>query len=337
MQFIVTKFSEPSKLASNLLISFFPTAAVIARKYLNGFDLFYNCNTLQIEFAWTSKLIVVKNDIYKSWDYTKVDYAQQEIQSYAYNDLGFSQPSYEACYQNNNIFLNATDMIQFDHKTQTMVAFSNFPQYEPCIIIISGLDINSNTVKLFNLISLYGNVAKIQFLPHQRGTAIVQMFDQMSAECCIRYLNNVQIGPYSRMKVNWSNQPYEFYSGSPYRLSDNSMSFKDFTESKNQRFLIPRPSYWIQPPSNVVRFYNTPSHMNEELLMEILRNHNVTPSELRFFPVDEGSRLTRGLIKFLTIEEAIDAIVACNNIEIKSLTNSTFFMKLCFSYVLFNR
>lgn len=304
-------------------------AAALAREYLNGFDLFSNCNKLQIEFAWTSKLLVVRNDIRKCWDYTRDSQQQAEV---SYNDSGFSQMSSEACYQNYNAPQVSFNM-QLQQNIPSMIAFSNVQQYcVPNILIISGLDGNSsNTIKLFNLISLFGNISKIQFLPNQLGTAIVQTFDQMSAECCIRHLDNAQVGQYSKINVFWSDQAYQPCGVGIFRLADGTLSFQDFTESKNQRFLIPRPAYWIQEPSSVVRFYNTPPHMNKELLMDVFNSHNVKPIEVKFFKVDEGSRSSRGLMEFESIPKAIQAIMLCNNKEIKSLANATHFMKLCFS------
>lgn len=246
--------------------------------------------------------------------------------------------SSEDFYQNYNAPQESFNMIQPQHDPRTMVAFSNFPQQcEPSVLMVSGLDQGSlNTLKLFNLISLYGNVMTIQFLPNQHGTAIIQMFDQMSADCCIRYLNNALIGPYSRIKVSWSNQNYQPCGEQAFRLSDGNTSFQDFTESKNQRFLIPRPTYWIQPPSNVVRFYNTPSHMHVELLKDVFLHHNIQPNGVKFFPVDENSRSTRGLLEFASIPQAIQAIMTCNNLELKTATNGSQFMKLCFSSSHFN-
>lgn len=284
---------------------------MIARDYLNGFNLFLSCNTLQVEFAWTPQLIVTMNDIKRSWDYT-IDFAN------SYNQETARYYESENSESSNNY--------------QPMIEFSKTPQNEPNIMIVSGLHYDDlNAFKIFNLFSLYGNVAKIQFVYDQPGTAIVQMFDQMSVSCCIRHLNQVRVGPRSQLAVDWTNQAFQPSGEGAYAMPDGSCSFQDFTYSKNQRFLVPRPNYWIQAPSKILRFYNTPINATEEMMLNMFSFQNIAPMSCRFLPVEEDFRTSRGLLEFYSTQQALQAIMKCNNKDISIGPNSVTFMKLAFS------
>lgn len=311
-----------------------------AREYLNGFDMYSGgCNKLQIEFAWTTKLFVVVNDLRRSWDFTV-----PQIQMNCSYDSGYQMSQMEPVYQNSSACqyynINMTQSqpqlqqqrpYQVQKTQNPLIVFASAPMFQPNVMYITGLNYEtSNADKLFNLFSLYGNVAKIQFMPCRQGTAMVQMFDYLSAENCIRYLNNVPLGNNSKLQVFWSHPSYAPTNMHPFKLLDGSGSYKDFTESKNQRFLVPRPSFWIQSPSKILRYYNIPSSLTEENLMGIFY---IKPMQIRTLkmPADEDSKMSRGLIEFATVAQAILAIMKYNNKEIRSKTKNIHYMKLCFS------
>lgn len=306
-------------------------AATFARKALCGFDMFWGCNTLQIEFAWTEKLIVTVNDVNRSWDFTK-DAAMMQS-----HDSGFPSTSSQNNSQNYGQLTAAdytnTNMMTMHNDLQSVtISFAICPQYQPNIMMVSGLNHElSNTDKLFNLLSLYGNVSRIQFLPNYQGTAVVQMFDQMSVEYCINYLNNCPIGVHGQLQVYWIQQTYQPNEFNAFILPDGSRSFKDYTESRNQRFMIPRPAYWIQAPSKIVRFYNTPPHLTKENLILIFNLKNVPPKDANLLRAYKDTRTSRGLLEFPSIAQAVRAIMVCNNTEIKSNAKGFHYMKLCFS------
>lgn len=298
----------------------FIPAATIARDYLNGFNIFLSCNTLQIEFAWTSQLVVTSNDINKCWDYT-VDFALDAANGFNRDQGYWEQPQY----------FQSEHSSESSNKYQPMITFSTTPQNEPNILIVSGVLYGlSNAFKLFNLFSLYGNVAKIQF-QSTPGTAVVQMFDQMSVECCLRHLNQLQVAPRSQLNVSWTNQAFQPIEDRAFMMPDGSCSFQDFTYSKNQRFLVPRPNYWIQAPSNVLRFYNTPKHATIEMMMAMFSSENVSPKSCVFLPVEDGSRTSRGLLEFCSVPQAVQAVMRCNNKDIVVGPNNVHYLKLAFS------
>lgn len=225
-------FRSTNKCLTRNLIS----AAITAKEYLDGFELFHNSNKLQIEFAWTSRLIVNVNVNTRSWDFTGDDYHYQG-QAYAQH---LSQP--QVAYGGGGGYFMAQPTYEA-HVNQNTIEFSHVPRYEANVMMVTGLTYEtSNTFKLFNLLSLCGNVAKIQFLHNFPGSAVVQMFDQMSVECCISMLNEAPVGNQSCLKVYWTDQAFQPSHFNSFLMMDGSSSFTDFSDSKNQRFMVPRPT-----------------------------------------------------------------------------------------------
>lgn len=156
------------------------------------------------------------------------------------------------------------------------------------------------------------------------------MFDQMSVEYCINYLDSVQIGVQGNMRVNWTMQSFQLDSNNMFILPDGSYSYKDFTDSKNQRFLMQRPTYWIQPPSKIVRFYNTPLSLTQSEVMEIFMLKNVLLLGVNLLPISDETHSSRGLLEFQTVAQAVYAVMKLNN-KILKTHSKVHYMKLCFS------
>lgn len=306
-----------------VILSHDPTAATRARDYLNDFRMFYTCNKLKIEYSWTHQLTVLRNDETRSWDFTRQSFSDQAPSLYNTNVNDY--------YQQPNIEFNVYRVNVSSQQPQ--IILSPVPLYnsEANVVIVDGLLMDTtNTDKLFNLFSIYGNVNKIQFLKDRPGVVLVQMFDQISADNCVRFLNNAPIGLHGLISVMWAPTacfPTDYCS---FSMPDSSPNYKDYSESKNQRFLLPRPQYWIQPLSRVLRFYNMPANVHADYIYEIFATKNVLPMNVRVLPPDEDTRLSRGLVEFASIGLAVLAIMKCNNREIKS-TTSTHYLKLCFS------
>lgn len=63
--------------------------------------------------------------------------------------------------------------------------------------------------------------------------------------------------------------------GQSYGLEDGSCSYKDFSESRNNRFSTPEQAAKnrIQHPSNVLHFFNAPLEVTEENFFEVGAPH----------------------------------------------------------------
>lgn len=208
-------------------------------------------------------------------------------------------------------------------------------QQQGAVMMVYGLDSSTaNTDKLFNLFCLYGNVVRIKFLKTKEGTAMVQMGDAIAVERSIQHLNNIPIGnDGSKIQIAFSKQNYLSESTNPYTLPDNSISFKDYSASKNNRFLslTQASKNRIQPPSKILHFFNTPPGMSEDQLLQAFTSKDCHPAQVRMFPL-KSERSSSGLVEFPSVSLAVAAIMKCNHSAIDHKgTKFPFIMKLCFS------
>ncbi|XP_065086714.1 heterogeneous nuclear ribonucleoprotein L-like [Ochlerotatus camptorhynchus] len=121
--------------------------------------------------------------------------------------------------------------------------------------MVYGVDNNTaNTDKLFNLFCLYGNVVRMKFLKTKEGTAMDQMGDAIAVERSIQQLINILIdNDGSKTQIAFSKQHYFSESINPYTLPDNSISLKDYSAFKNNRFL----SLTQASKNRILHFFNT--------------------------------------------------------------------------------
>jgi len=244
-----------------------------------------------------------------------------------------------------------------DNRAVPGVGDRGAPQFMPhqqqgAVLMVYGLDpLRTNTDKLFNLMCLYGNVARIKFLKTKEGTAMVQMGDSVAVERCVQNLNNVVVSPTGacpktaagqdnaepqdhKLQLAFSKQPYLSEVTNPYPLPDKSPSFKEYITNKNNRFMNPAMASKnrIQPPSKILHFFNTPPQVTEEELINVFTEYDVAPPKaVKLFPM-KSERSSSGLLEFETTSEAVAAVMACNHAAIESPgTKFPFIMKLCFS------
>lgn len=203
------------------------------------------------------------------------------------------------------------------------------------VMMVYGLQPDKvNTDKLFNLFCLYGNVTKVKFLKTKEGCAMIQMGDSIAVERCLQNLNNVTIGTDGRLQLAFSKQAFLSDVTNPYILPDKTASFKDFTGSKNNRFLNPAMANKnrIQPPSKIVHFFNTPPDLTEETVNRVFVERGIeAPTTVKLFPL-KSERSSSGLIEFSSVGVAVAAIMECNHTALENSNGKfPYIMKLCFS------
>lgn len=322
-------------------------SATRAREALNGCDIYSGCCTLKIDYAKPEKLNVYKNDTDSSWDYTLDDRQSLVARGPKPALLGagggngfapnFSPPEFHPS-ENWKPTPAGTHVGLMKDPPLTRNGPANFiqpAQQQGAVMMVYGLDSSTaNTDKLFNLFCLYGNVVRIKFLKTKEGTAMVQMGDAIAVERSIQHLNNIPIGnDGSKIQIAFSKQNYLSESTNPYTLPDNSISFKDYSASKNNRFLslTQASKNRIQPPSKILHFFNTPPGMSEDQLLQAFTSKDCHPAQVRMFPL-KSERSSSGLVEFPSVSLAVAAIMKCNHSAIDHKgTKFPFIMKLCFS------
>lgn len=207
-----------------------------------------------------------------------------------------------------------------------------------CVLMAYGLDPQqANPDRLFNLFCLYGNVIRIKFLKTKEGCAMIQMGDSTSVERCIQHLKNVPLFG-GNLQLGFSKQTFLSEVAQPYSLPDNSPSFKDFSSSKNNRFInaAMASKNRIQGPAKILHFFNTPPDITEDQLLVVFDEKSTPtcqlkkPSQIKLFPKKERS--SSGLLEFEEVGDAVAALVYCNHAPIKNPDSKfPYMMKLCFS------
>lgn len=348
-------------------------SAVRAKDTLNGADIYSGCCTLKIDFAKPDKLNVHKNDS-ESWDYTVSSMMKENTNGrpqpllqephygsrpQPYNPYPSEQQRYDEMCAGpgygepfaTESYRKGAPPVPAEYRDQRNAPF----QQPGAVLMVYGLDpLRTNADKLFNLMCLYGNVARIKFLKSKEGTAMVQMGDGVAVERCVQNLNNVTVGltgatPVAhanntnedksiitehKLQLAFSKQPYLSEVTNPYPLPDKSPSYKEYITNKNNRFMNPAMASKnrIQPPSKILHFFNTPPQVTEDELIQVFRDYDVVPPKaVKLFPM-KSERSSSGLLEFETPTEAVAAVMACNHAAIDSPgTKFPFIMKLCFS------
>ncbi|XP_017867478.1 PREDICTED: heterogeneous nuclear ribonucleoprotein L isoform X11 [Drosophila arizonae] len=162
-------------------------AATRARENLNGADIYAGCCTLKIDFAKPEKLNVYKNETDTSWDYTLSTGEIQPSKSlFSIPEnvvvlesqpplLGpgtafppFGAPEYHPTQPDNwkGAAIHPTGLMKEPTGVvagrNAPVAFAQQGQAQGAVMMVYGMDHDtSNTDKLFNLVCLYGNVARV--------------------------------------------------------------------------------------------------------------------------------------------------------------------------------
>ncbi|CAH0754912.1 unnamed protein product [Bemisia tabaci] len=202
------------------------------------------------------------------------------------------------------------------------------------VVMVYGLNQKKvNCDKLFNLFCLYGNVGKIKFLKSKEGCAMIQMSDAVAVERCIRNLHNVNLHG-REMQLGHSKQIYLSDVQYPFNLPDGTPSFKKYLNSSNNRFLNPAMAAKnrITPPSKILHFFNTPVTMDSERIAQLIQEKDVNPPVKAVMISPKGDRSSSGHMEFANIPDAVNALMCCNHMPIRSEdSNFPFTLKLCFS------
>jgi hypothetical protein len=113
-----------------------------------------------------------------------------------------------------------------------------------------------------------------------------------------------------------------------------SAEVKDFSESPHHRFRKGPPMKLPNPPCSTVYFTNAPSTASEDKILALFTSSGTAvPSTVRFLPgttdrEGPGGQAPRkaGFIDFPAVEEAVEAIMLCNNIPLDGV-----FLRLSFA------
>lgn len=315
--------------------------AQIAKRKLNGADIYAGCCTLKIEYARPNRLNVIRNDN-SSWDYSKPLPLRQErgmrrqrqaiLGDYPSNSY---DPQCPLQSMNRRYSRSSRDEPNSVSYSLPVLKFSSMGlRTSSSVTMVSGLHPDKmNCSRVFNLFCLYGNVDKVKFLKSIPGTSLVEMGDEYAVYRSVSHLNGIRVFG-AKLNVCVSKQQAVIPS-QVFELPDGSRSYQDFSLNRNNRFSSAQSSRnIIQAPASVLHFYNAPSTVSQHQMQKLFSEHDV-PMFIKFKAFSAkstNSKTVSGLLEFESKTEAVEALTVLNHHQIRIPTTSNpFTLKLCFS------
>jgi len=295
-------------------------AARDAKESLHGCNIYSDGCTLKVEFARQEKLNVQRNDE-KTWDFSKSEtstkkYERKNSRKVLLDDLPIAKDQW---IDDENYGEKADE--RFDPRSAVMMVYNLEAQ-------------SFNCQRLFNLLCLYGNIIRINFIRNKDGCAMVEFEHPDCAEEAAYNLNGTEVFGNS-LSFEESRKHYVEEIRNPYELPDGEKSFENFIGDKNNRFSTAKQAAKNRkcPPSKTLHFYNVPK-MEDDSLMDIFSDlHAPFPSSMTWFESRSEKTFT-GLVEFDSCEDACEALVIANNTEVENEDadeKRPYIMKLCFA------
>jgi heterogeneous nuclear ribonucleoprotein L len=190
-----------------------------------------------------------------------------------------------------------------------------------------------NCDKLFNFFCLYGNVDRIKFLITKEGSVMLQMNSAAPIYNVLNHLNNTYFYG-KKMQIQVTKQSILNPVSRPGELKDGTPSYRDYTNSRNNRFQSTDAAQRNKPvaPANVLHWFNGPPGMDEQKVIDIFVGSGAKPpNKVKIF-LKRPEKCTTGLAEWNNIADCVEALLLVNNHEIShSSSKFPFTFKLCFS------
>lgn len=206
--------------------------------------------------------------------------------------------------------------------------------------MVYGMNLSElNCDKLFNLFCLYGNVERIKFLRSQEGSAMIQMSDAESVGRIIASLQNIKIFGLELHLVS-SKQPFLHEAKASFELPDKTISYKNYSCSRNKRFANSDLSFKNRSsrhpsgvPNDVLHYFNAPPQLTEQNIYDLF-DANYRPCNITVFPPKSmifltnflnsnsfsisDDRSSSGLLYYQSAQQATEALIRYNHTLIEN-------------------
>ncbi|CAH9127470.1 unnamed protein product [Cuscuta epithymum] len=284
-------------------------SAVSARNSLQGRNIYDGCCQLDIQFSNLDELQVNYNNE-KSRDFTNPNLPTEQkgkSSQHTYGDIG-------GMYPLSSSGSNAAGYHQMGNAAAVAAAFpGGLPPgisgtNDRCTILVSNLDSDRvDEDKLFNLFSIYGNIARIKLLRNKPDHALVQMGDGFQAELAVHFLKGGTLFG-KRLEVNFSKHPNITTGPETRDYSNSNLNRFNRNAAKNYRYCC--------SPTKMIHLSTLPQDVTEEEIVEHLEEHGTIVNSKLF----EMNGKKQALVLFENEEQATEAL-ACKNAS--SLAGST--------------
>ncbi|KAK4468006.1 hypothetical protein MN116_008186 [Schistosoma mekongi] len=192
---------------------------------------------------------------------------------------------------------------------------SVFEVIEGVVLMVSNIPQRMNCDHLFNLLCLYGNVARIKFLKTRPGYALVQVGNPETGDLIHRYFNGVcvfgQVIQFHHSKVTELKEHENLGA-----LSDGSPIMKNYMTDPNNRFrnqMVAAKSRILEP-SRTLHFFNAPLNFSPDDICRVFADSGaIPPPRVVIFTSKAGQKTSLGLVEWDTLTEALEALILANH------------------------
>ncbi|BHF81760.1 hypothetical protein SprV_0802489400 [Sparganum proliferum] len=211
---------------------------------------------------------------------------------------------------------------------------SIFHAEEGAVLMACNLPEGVNCDHLFNVLCLYGNIARIKFLKSRPGCAMIQMGSKESADRVSEHLNGATVFG-QVIQFHHSKQTEVQEHAGLGTLSDGSPVMKNYMTDSNNRFRNPivAAKSRILAPTRTLHFFNAPLNFSPEDMCRVFADCGVKrPPRIVVFTAKPGQKTSLGLAEWDTVPDALDALSLSNHrpIHIVGFAHP-FHLKLAFS------
>ncbi|KAJ6834371.1 polypyrimidine tract-binding protein-like protein 3-like isoform X1 [Iris pallida] len=166
-----------------------------------------------------------------------------------------------------------------------------------CTIIISNLDPDKiNEDKIFNLVSLYGNIVRIKILHNKPDHALVEMEDGFQAELAVNFLKGAMLFG-KKLEVNYSKYANITPAPDAHEYVGSNLNRFNRNAAKNYRYCC--------APTRMIHLSSLPQDISEDDLVSHLEEHGNIENTKIFEP--NGKK--QALVLFEDEEQATEALV----------------------------
>ncbi|KAK9757345.1 hypothetical protein RND81_01G156300 [Saponaria officinalis] len=273
--------------------------AVTARNLLQGRNIYDGCCQLDIQFSNLDELQVNYNND-RTRDFTNPDLPTESK----------GRSSQQGYGDGSGIYSHPTGgPVPFTQMGNHAVVAAAFGGVLPpgitgmndrCTLLVSNLNPDRiDEDKLFNLFSLYGNIARIKILRNKPDHALVQMGDGFQAELAVHFLKGATLFD-KRMDVNYSRFPHITTGADTHEYLNSNLNRFNRNAAKNYRYCC--------SPTRMIHLSTLPPDITEEEIAGHLEEHgNIVNTK-----VFETNGKKQALVLFENEEQATEALV-CKN------------------------
>ncbi|CAJ0935219.1 unnamed protein product, partial [Mesorhabditis belari] len=201
------------------------------------------------------------------------------------------------------------------------------------VIMIYGITHEAvNCDKIFNILCQYGNVERVKFMKKKTDTAMVEMGQPAQVTSVLQFLQGMEmfgciltIRPSKQMEVR--------EQGAVFSMPDGSPSFRDYSNSRNQRYSTPELAFRnrVCAPTNTIHWFNAPVTMTEDKIVDLfVASGGPQPAKIL---VNQGrsEKSKAGTAEFNSIREANEALALANHTPVATtISRMPFIVKMAY-------